>query len=164
MNQLQDPALIRELYAASHAGVPITLNIRGLCCLRPGVSGLSENVRVYSVLGRFLEHARIYCFTNGGAPEYYIGSADWMKRNLDNRVETVAPVWDPALQEELRAILDVYDADNTTAWDLRPDGTYVRRTPSEGDPERSSQDVFERLARGGAAPERGAGPGNGEAA
>ena len=156
MNQLQDPALIRELYAASRAGVPITLNIRGLCCLRPGVPGLSENIRVYSVLGRFLEHARIYCFTNGGAPEYYIGSADWMKRNLDHRVETVAPVCDPTLQEELRAILDVYDADNTSAWDLRTDGTYARRTPSEGDSGRSAQAVLESLAHGGAAPEHDA--------
>ena len=161
MNQLQDPALIRELYAASRAGVPITLNIRGLCCLRPGVPGLSENIRVYSVLGRFLEHARIYRFANGGAPEYFIGSADWMKRNLDHRVETVSPVPAPALQEELGAILDVYDADTTTAWDLRSDGTYARRTPNEGDPGRSSQDVFERLARGGAAPQRGAGSGDG---
>jgi polyphosphate kinase len=146
MNQLQDPALIRELYAASQAGVPITLNIRGLCCLRPGVPGLSENIRVYSVLGRFLEHARIYSFSNGDAAEYYIGSADWMKRNLDNRVETVAPVSNPVLQAELRAILDVYDADNASAWDLLPDGTYLRRTPAEGDPRRSAQDVFVRLA------------------
>jgi len=142
MNQLQDPTLIRELYAASQAGVPATLNVRGLCCLRPGVAGLSENIRVFSVLGRFLEHARIYCFENGGAPEYYIGSADWMKRNLDNRVETVAPVGDPLLQKELAAILDVYDADNATAWDLRPDGSYVRRTPAEGAERRSAQDVF----------------------
>lgn len=145
MNQLQDPALIRELYAASRAGVPITLNVRGLCCLRPGVQGLSDNIRVYSVLGRFLEHARIYCFRNGGAPEYYLGSADWMKRNLDNRVETVAPVSDPALQEQLRTILDVYDADNASAWDLQRDGTYVRRTPANGDPRRPAQDVFVRL-------------------
>ncbi len=154
MNQLQDPALIRELYAASQAGVPITLNIRGLCCLRPGVPGLSENIRVYSVLGRFLEHARIYCFANGGEPEYYIGSADWMKRNLDHRVETVAPVGDAGLQGELRGILDVYDADNASAWDLRPDGSYARRTPAEGEPARSAQDVFEGLARSGVIPVR----------
>ncbi len=148
MNQLQDPALIRELYAASRAGVPVTLNIRGLCCLRPGVPGISETIRVYSVLGRFLEHARVWAFANGGAPEYYIGSADWMKRNLDNRVETVTPVVDPVLQSELRAILDVYDADNASAWDLRPDGTYVLRTPADGEPRRRAQDVFVRLAEG----------------
>jgi polyphosphate kinase len=148
MNQLQDPALIRELYAASRAGVPITLNVRGLCSLRPGVGGLSENIRVFSVLGRFLEHARIYRFVNGGAPEYYIGSADWMKRNLDHRVETVVPVSDPALQGEIDAILAVYDADNTTAWDLQPDGTYVRRTPATGEPRRPAQEQFMRLAHG----------------
>jgi len=148
MNQLQDPALIRELYAASRAGVPITLNIRGLCCLRPGLPGISENIRVYSVLGRFLEHARIYAFANGGAPEYYIGSADWMKRNLDNRVETVVPVVDPALQAELCAILDVYDADNTSAWDLQQDGSYVLRRPADGEPRRRAQDVLVRLAEG----------------
>ncbi len=146
MNQLQDPALIRELYAASRAGVPITLNIRGLCCLRPGVPGVSETIRVLSVLGRFLEHARIYCFLNGGAPEYYIGSADWMKRNLDHRVETVAPVPDPVLQRELDAILGVYDADNASAWDLQPDGTYVLRTPADGEPRRSAQEMFVSLA------------------
>jgi polyphosphate kinase len=92
MNQLQDPEIIRELYRASQSGVPITLNIRGLCCLRPGVPGLSDTIRVFSVLGRFLEHGRIYGFENDGAPEYYIGSADWMKRNLDRRVETIAQV------------------------------------------------------------------------
>jgi polyphosphate kinase len=150
MNQLQDPALIRELYAASAVGVPIKLNIRGLCCLRPGVPALSETIRVFSVLGRFLEHARIYCFVNGGAPEYYIGSADWMKRNLDHRVETVAPVSDPALQRELDAILGVYDADNASAWDLQPDGTYVLRTPAEGEPRRSAQEMFVTLATKGA--------------
>jgi len=149
MNQLQDPALIRELYAASRAGVPITLNIRGLCCLRPGVAGVSETIRVFSVLGRFLEHARVYCFVNGGAPEYYIGSADWMKRNLDHRVETVAPVSDPALQRELHAILGVYDADNASAWDLQSDGTYVLRTPADGEPRRFAQEMFVSLANKG---------------
>ncbi len=98
MNQLQDPSLVRELYAASRAGVPVSLNVRGLCILKPGVPGLSETIRVFSVLGRFLEHGRIYRFENDGEPEIYIGSADWMKRNLDGRVETMAPVTDPALK------------------------------------------------------------------
>ncbi|HOC43433.1 MAG TPA: polyphosphate kinase 1 [Thermoanaerobaculales bacterium] len=142
MNQLQDPDLIRELYRASQAGVPISLNVRGLCCLRAGVPGLSERVRVYSVLGRFLEHGRIYRFGNAGNPEYFIGSADWMKRNLDRRVETLAPVEDPALKAELDAILQVYEEDNHSAWDLRPDGGYVRRRPADGEAAHPSQQVF----------------------
>jgi len=147
MNQLQDPEIIRELYRASEAGVPITLNIRGLCCLRPGVPGLSEHIRVFSVLGRFLEHARIYGFENNGAPEYYFGSADWMKRNLDRRVETIAPVDDPALKAEVEEILTVAENDNFSAWDLQPDGAYVRRRPAEGEKPRPSQQVFLDLAR-----------------
>jgi polyphosphate kinase len=148
MNQLQDPELIRELYRASRAGVPIDLNVRGLCCLRPGVPGLSENIRVYSVLGRFLEHGRIYRFCNDGNPQYYIGSADWMKRNLDRRVETIAPVEDPTLKAELDAILKVYEEDNHSAWDLQADGSYVRRRPADGEAPRPSQQIFaDRFAR-----------------
>ena len=147
MNQLQDAEIIRELYRASRAGVPITLNIRGLCCLRPGVSGLSENIRVFSVLGRFLEHGRIYGFENDGAPEYFFGSADWMKRNLDRRVETIAPIDDPGLKAEVEEILTVAENDNHSAWDLGPDGTYVRRRPAEGDENHPSQHVFLDLVR-----------------
>lgn len=147
MNQLQDPAMIRELYRASQAGVPVTLNVRGLCCLRPGVPGLSDNIRVYSVVGRFLEHGRIYWFENGGDPEVFIGSADWMKRNLDSRVETIAPIVDPALRDELRRILDVYDEDNASAWDLQPDGSYLRRRPQPGEPARAAQEVFIAMTR-----------------
>ena len=146
MNQLQDPAMIRELYRAAQAGVRITLNVRGLCCLRPGVPGLSENIRVYSVVGRFLEHGRVYWFGNNGNPEVYIGSADWMKRNLDGRVETIAPITDPTLREELRQILDVYEADNASAWDLQADGTYVRRRPAAGEPRCAAQEVFLAMA------------------
>jgi len=142
MNQLQDPDLIRELYRASQAGVPISLNVRGLCCLRAGVPGLSETIRVYSVLGRFLEHGRIYRFCNAGDPGYFIGSADWMKRNLDRRVETIAPVEDRVLRAELDAILKVYEEDNHSAWDLQPDGSYVRRRPVKGEAARPSQLVF----------------------
>ena len=147
MNQLQDPQLIRELYKASRAGVPITLNVRGLCCLRPGVAGLSESIRLYSVVGRFLEHSRIYRFENGGEPEYFLGSADWMKRNLSNRVETIMPVLDVGVQSELESIIGVYEADNCSAWDGLPDGSYRRREPAAGEPARAAQEVFIRLAQ-----------------
>jgi len=146
MNQLQDQQIIRELYSASQAGVPVTLNVRGLCCLRPGVPGLSETIRVYSVVGRFLEHSRIYCFLNSGKPEYYLGSADWMRRNLDNRVESIMPVGDEKVKQELAAILDVYDNDNSSAWDCLPDGSYVLRRPPKGETRRSTQEMFIKLA------------------
>ncbi|MFN2378379.1 MAG: polyphosphate kinase 1, partial [Candidatus Binatia bacterium] len=142
MSQLQDHELIRELYKASQAGVSISLGVRGLCCLRPGVPGLSENIEVYSVVGRFLEHARIYEFLDSGEPCYYLGSADWMKRNLDRRVESVVPVEDANLKKELGAILDVYDADNCSRWDCDGDGVYTRRRPAPGEERRSSQEVF----------------------
>jgi polyphosphate kinase len=147
MNQLQDPEIIRELYRASQAGVPITLNVRGLCCLRPGVKGLSKNIRVFSVLGRFLEHGRIYGFENAGSPEYFIGSADWMKRNLDRRVETIAPVRAPQLIAEVEEILTVAEQDNCTAWDLRSNGAYARRQPGQGEQPRPSQQVFMDIVR-----------------
>jgi polyphosphate kinase len=146
MNQLQDAQIIRELYQASQAGVPITLNVRGLCCLRPGVLGLSESIRVYSVVGRFLEHSRIFCFANGGDPEYFLGSADWMRRNLDSRVETIAPVTDEKIKQQLAAILEVYEADNSSAWDCQPDGNYVRRRPAAGKERRLAQEMFINLA------------------
>jgi polyphosphate kinase len=147
MNQLQDPQMIRELYAASLAGVPIVLNIRGLCCLRAGVPGLSPTIQVYSTLGRFLEHSRIYRFENGGAPEFFIGSADWMTRNLSRRVEAVAPVCDPAIKAELETILCTYEQDNCSAWDMQPDGQYIRRHPAAGEARRGAQQVFiERTA------------------
>jgi polyphosphate kinase len=147
MNQLQDPGMIRALYRASQAGVPIVLDVRGLCCLRPGVPGLSETIRVFSVVGRFLEHARIYRFENAGAPEYFIGSADWMKRNLDNRVETIAPVSAPHLQEQCERLLATYDADNCSAWDLQADGSYLRRQPATGEERRAAQEQFIALAK-----------------
>ena len=134
--------MIQELYAASLAGVPIILNVRGLCCLRAGVPGLSPTINVYSTLGRFLEHSRIYRFENGGTPEYFIGSADLMTRNLSRRMETIAPVCDPVIQAELETILRTYEQDNCTAWDMQPDGTYLRRRPAAGETRRGAQQTF----------------------
>ncbi len=142
INQLQDPPVIHELYLASQAGVPIELNVRGLCCLRPGTPGVSETIRVFGIIGRFLEHSRIYRFENGGDPEFFIGSADWMHRNLTNRVETITPVLDDEVKERLERILNVYSEDNCSAWDCQPDGTYVRRTPDGAQEHRAAQDVF----------------------
>ena len=132
MNALVDPRMIDALYAASQAGMRIHLLVRGICCLKPGVPGLSENILVTSIIGRFLEHSRIFYFANGGAPEYYIGSSDWMQRNFDRRVEAVAPVEKAALHERLRSLLDLYLGDNRQAWDLREDGRWVQRTPGGG--------------------------------
>ncbi len=142
MNQLQDARMIRELYRAGQAGVPISLNVRGICCLRAGVPGLSENIRVFSTLGRFLEHGRIYRFENGGNPEFFTGSADWMRRNLDRRMETMIPVTDPQLKQELEETLQVYENDNCSAWDMQSNGKYVRRRPGKGEQGRAAQDVF----------------------
>jgi len=134
MNALLDPATIEALYAASNAGVEIDLIVRGMCALRPGVHGLSEHIRVRSIVGRFLEHSRIFSFANGGAPEVFCGSADWMPRNLFERSEAVFPVADPALSNRLRnEILATYLADNTKARLLQPDGTYTR-APHNGSP------------------------------
>jgi len=130
MNSLVDAALIDELYDASRAGTPIDLIVRGICCLRPQVPGLSENIRVRSIVGRYLEHSRIYSFgpvsADGGgeSTEYLIGSADWMPRNLDRRVEALCAVTAPALKARLEEILEVDLADDTLAWELRADGTW----------------------------------------
>jgi polyphosphate kinase len=145
MNQLQDARMIRELYLAGHAGVPVNLNIRGLCCLRAGVPGLSENIRVFSTLGRFLEHSRIYRFENGGNPEFFIGSADWMQRNLDRRMETILHVTNSQLKQELEQTLQVYENDNCSAWDMKPNGRYKQRRPRKGQNRRAAQDVFIEL-------------------
>jgi polyphosphate kinase len=146
VNQLQDPEIIRELYGASQVGVPISLCVRGLCCLRARVPRLSQTIRVFSIVGRFLEHSRIYRFENGGNPEFYLGSADWMRRNFDSRMETVAPVTDPAIQSELDRILGVYEDDNTSAWDMHPDGHYVRRRLASGHQSREAQQIFIEMA------------------
>jgi polyphosphate kinase len=133
MNALVDPEIIGALYRASQAGVRIDLIVRGICCLRPGVAGVSDNIRVRSIIGRFLEHSRIWYFGNAGADEYYVGSADWMPRNFDRRVEAVAPVDDPSLHVRLRALLDTCLADNRQAWELSSDGTYAQRRPGKGE-------------------------------
>jgi polyphosphate kinase len=140
MNSLEDRQIVEALYAASAAGVEIDLIVRGICRLRPGLPGQSETIRVISIVGRYLEHARIFYFANAGKPDYFIGSADWMSRNLDFRVEAIVPVEEPRLQDELKAILDLQLADNVKAWDMRADGTYTQRTPPSEDEARSSQD------------------------
>ncbi len=129
MNSLVDPRLISLLYEASQAGVKIDLIIRGVCSLRPGLEGHSENIRVISVIGRFLEHSRIFWFSNGQQPEVFIGSADWMGRNLDRRVEAVTPVEDPLLRSRLEELLQIYLNDNRGAWDMHADGQFVLRQP-----------------------------------
>ncbi len=116
--------------------------VRDTCRLRPGIAGLSENIDVISIVGRFLEHARIYYFQNGGDEEYYIGSADLMQRNLESRVESVVPVEDPELQEELWFILETQLKDARSAWEMKSDGSYVQRTPKKGDEPMSSQEIF----------------------
>ena len=126
LNGLSDPEVVRALYSASAAGVEIDLIVRGICTLRPGVRGLSERVRVVSVVGRFLEHSRIYRFENGGTPEFYIGSSDLRPRNLRRRVELLVPVLDPANRATLDSVLELYLADGR-AWDLRPGGEYQAR-------------------------------------
>ena len=130
MNSLVDPQCIRALYRASQAGVESDLVVRGICCLRPGVPGVSDNIRVVSLIGRFLEHSRIYCFANGGEPEVLIGSADIMPRNLDNRVELIAPVEDEKLQRSMTDLLGLQLADTANAWELGVDGQYQRIEPS----------------------------------
>lgn len=130
-NALEDVDITKALYEASQAGVHVDLIVRDSCRLRPGVPGLSDNVRVISVVGRFLEHSRIYYFRNGGSEEYYIGSADCMTRNLVSRVEVLTPVEPKTLQAELRTTLDVLLADQRNAWEMQPDGTYVQRNGGE---------------------------------
>jgi polyphosphate kinase len=142
MNQLQDPRTITALYDASNAGVQIELIIRGFCSLRPKVPGASENIRVYSILGKFLEHSRIFYFHNGGNDEYLIGSADWMYRNLDHRVEAITPIEDPTLRERLREILDTMLADRGHAWELEPDGRWIRRSTPDNRPASDTHDLL----------------------
>jgi polyphosphate kinase len=146
MNALVDTDVIDALYRASQAGVEIDLVVRGICCLRPGMPGISERIRVISIVGRFLEHSRLWQFQNGGDEEFYIGSCDWMPRNFDRRVEAAAPVESPALHERLRSLLATYLDDNRQAWELHPDGQWVQRMPDG--PARSSHDLLQRNSWG----------------
>ncbi|MGD2168164.1 MAG: RNA degradosome polyphosphate kinase, partial [Gammaproteobacteria bacterium] len=134
-----EPEIIEMLYAASQAGVMIDLIVRGLCCLRPGVAGLSENIRVRSIIGRFLEHTRCYYFHNNGDMEVYCASADWMDRNFFRRIEVMFPILDPGIRQRLISDLDTYLDDNTQAWALDGDGDYHRIRPDPGEPANSAQ-------------------------
>lgn len=146
MNSLVDPEIITALYNASRAGVQIDLIVRGICCLRPGLKDISENIRIISIIGRFLEHSRIFYFYNNNQEEIYIGSADWMRRNLDRRVEVITPIRDPEIAKDLQEILGIMLADNRQAWDLQPDGTYIQRRPCEDCPEANSQKILMSMA------------------
>jgi polyphosphate kinase len=147
MNSLVDRPLIEELYAASQAGVGIDLIVRGICCLRPGVAGLSERIRVISIIDRFLEHGRIFFFENGGAHDYWLASADWMPRNLDHRVEVAFPVLEPALQEQIRDVLEIQLADNVKARRLLADGRSERiRAGEDVALVRSQERLYELMA------------------
>jgi polyphosphate kinase len=151
MNSLVDPQIITTLYEASQAGVKIDLIVRGICCLRAGVKGVSDNIRVISIIGRYLEHSRIFYFYNDGDERVYIGSADWMPRNLDRRVEAVTPIEDPELAKQLKDLLDLMLSDNRQAWELQADGTYVQRQPGKDEPERSTHNLLmEQAARSAA--------------
>jgi polyphosphate kinase len=152
MNSLLEPSIIEALYAASKAGVQIDLVVRGICSLRPGLKGVSENIRVRSIVGRFLEHSRVFYFANGGEDELYCGSADWMPRNLFERCEVVFPIRDPQIKARIRnEILAAYLADTVKARLLKPGGSYVRAEEGQsgnGSSHFSAQDFFMQVAEG----------------
>jgi polyphosphate kinase len=140
INALNEPRVMRALYAASQAGVQIDLIVRGACTLRPGVPGISDNIRVRSIVGRFLEHSRIYWFGNDGTPELYCASADWLERNLLHRVETCFPILNRELARQVfEDGLQNYLADNQNAWELTADGEYRKLIPAEGEAPHSAQ-------------------------
>jgi polyphosphate kinase len=156
VNGLEDPAIVEELYRASIAGVEIDLIVRDICRLRPGIEDLSENITVHSIVGRFLEHARIFYFENAGKPAWYIGSADWMTRNLDYRVEAVTPVESTTLRNQLRFVLEASLLDNRRRWIMESDGSYTQITPGE-EPVRDIQKILMTATK--KALNRGYGPG-----
>jgi polyphosphate kinase len=143
LNALVDMQVIDALYRASQAGVKIQLNVRGVCCLKPGVKGLSESVRVVSIVDRYLEHARILCFHHGGDDQLFISSADWMPRNLDRRVELLVPVEDPAARKKLKQSLNTYFQDNANTWEMKKSGKY-QRIQASGDPIRAQQVLYDQ--------------------
>ena len=144
-NALQDKDVIRALYEAGRSGVQVELLVRDTCCLLPGIPGLSESIRVISTVGRFLEHARLFYFHNDGDEEFYLGSADLMKRNLESRVEVMVPVDATGPREILRRFLDIQWADRRNAWDMQPDGSYVQRSGEAPDGERRARGSQELL-------------------
>ena len=158
-NALEDKDITKALYRASQAGVHVDLILRDTCRLRPGIKGLSENISVVSIVGRFLEHARIFYFRNNGNEEYFIGSADLMKRNLESRVEVVTPIEDPECQKRLREIIDIQLSTKRSVWDMQSDGTYIKRQPEKGDDPRTVQEILielseQRLATSPLAPKK----------
>ena len=147
MNALLEPQIIEELYLASAAGVRIDLVVRGVCALKPGIAGLSENIRVRSVVGRFLEHSRVFYFRNGGAEDVFLASADWMDRNFFRRIELCFPVLDPALKRRvIREGLQPYLDDNCHAWEMRPDGSYEQLKPRRGRRRSAQEELLYTLA------------------
>jgi polyphosphate kinase len=144
VNNLTDAVIVEELYRASQAGAQIEVVVRAICTLVPGVPGLSENIHVRSVLGRFLEHSRLFCFEAGDEKTYLLGSADLMSRNLDHRIEVVVPIEDPHVRNELESIFKALLADNAHAWELNADGSWDRTKPKKGERRRVAQAVFMR--------------------
>ena len=146
MNSLVDQQVIQTLYKASQAGVEIDLIVRGICCLRPGLPDFSDKIRVVSIIGRFLEHSRIFYFHNDGKEEIYLGSADWMTRNLSRRVEAVTPIESPEIFRDLQEILGVMLADNRKCWELQSDSTYIQRKPKKDEEVRNTHETFMEMA------------------
>jgi len=144
MNSLVDAKCIAALYEASRAGVPIELNIRGICCLRPGVEGVSENIRVTSVVGSFLEHSRVYSFRRGTETAVFIGSADLMPRNLDSRVELVTPIFDETARDQVLDAMERCFADNSNCWVLDSSGNWSRLSPEGGERRNVQEELRER--------------------
>lgn len=142
MNQLAHKDIISKLYQASQAGVKIKMLVRGVCCLKPGLEGISENIEIRSILGRFLEHSRIFYFGNNGNEEIYIGSADWMTRNFFNRIELLFPIYDATIKKNLKDILEFYWKDNVKSWRLNSDGSYTKLLPKDGEEEFIAQNFF----------------------
>jgi polyphosphate kinase len=157
MNALVDGRCIRALYAASQAGVRVDLAVRGICCLRPGLPGISDNIRVVSIVGRLLEHSRVYAFERSGQQIVYIASADLMPRNLDHRVELAAPIESEELRAEIIDTLERAFADNQSSWELHSDGSWRRRSPGPDEEPRNLQLELVELAAARAAAERPAG-------